>query len=213
MKPIWMYSIAVAVVCGVAVMGAGAQEDLLPAGGDASPCQMKVHVFAPEASFDESEDLRRQAILLFGRLDREDFETAMQGMDPGEARDESDRFKGQDARWRLLRPVETPDDPDAIVIAPTQVQYLVRMPAESQVESLVLVGLPEDGRVIRPALAGRLGADAGEHAGQLFTAEPVSETDPCPVNPAKTAGWATKLVRTELTDRARTNDGAPKNET
>ncbi|WP_296761747.1 hypothetical protein [Sediminimonas sp.] len=212
MKSIWVHSIAVAMACRVAVMGAMAQEDALPVGG-APACLMQVHVFAPDARFDEPEDLRTQAVFLFGALDREDFEKATQGMHPGEARDESDRFKGQDARWRLLRPVDVPDDPDALVIVPPQVQYLVRMPHDSPIESLVLVGLPEDGRVIRPALAGRLGDAAGEDAGHLFIAEPMSDQDPCPVRPAEVAEWAKNLVHTELIRRARTGDGAPENET
>lgn len=212
MKPIWMHSIAAAMVCGVAVMGAIAQEDALPEDG-AHACPMQVHVFAPDARFDDPADLRPQAVLLFDRLDRADFEKAMQGMDPGEARDESDRFKGQDARWRLLRPVDTPDDPDAFIVSPTQVQYLVRMPQDSPIESLILVGLPEEDHVIRPALAGRLGDAAGKDAGQLFTAEPTSDQDSCPVNPAGVADWARNLLHTELTRRARSGDGATENET
>ena len=207
MKLIWTQAIAVAMACGVAVMGAVAQENAIPV--KAEPiCPMRVHVFEPDARFDEDAELRKQAVILFARLSRDDFETAMQGMEPGEARDESARFKGPDARWRLQRPVDIPDDPDAFVILPTQVQYLVRMPRDSLIESLVLVGLPENGQVTRPALAGRLGAAAGEHAGQLFTAEPETEADRCPVVPGEVADWAQNLLRTQLTHHGRLDEGA-----
>lgn len=167
-------------------------------------CPMQVRIFAPDAGFDDPGDLQSQTVHLFAALGRDDFARAMQGMEPGDARDVSERFTGSDSRWRLLRPLDIPDDPDAFVIFPTQVQYLIRMPQDSPIESLVLVGLPENGNVARPAVAGRLGVAAGKDAGQLFTIEPANEADRCPVVPAGAADWAARLIRAELQhERAR----------
>lgn len=212
--PIWGLNVVFFLGLSQAILSAGAVGASKLDGVEAvgAGCEMTVRVFSPDSSFDDPAGLGAQAVHLFASLDRDEFEREMQGMKTGEARNVSELFTGQDARWRLLRPLDTPDDPDALVISPTQVQYLVRMPPASGVDSMIVVGLPEDGDVVRPALVGRLGNRAGKHSGLLFSIEPTDETAMCLVEPGKVAEWVPGRLHDYLQGRNDTGDADEQND-
>lgn len=163
-------------------------------------CAMTVRLFAPDASF-AATDFRAGAALFFSRIDAATMAARLQGTPPGRALDATALFLGQDSRWRLLRPLAMADDPDALMEIPAQVQYLVQpLPGAAYVQ-LVLVGLPEDGpdgrHVAQPALAGRLGAGAGDAAGQLFTIEP-DRPETCVTDPDAAAAQTQALLAHRL---------------
>mgnify|MGYP006446435853 CR=1 FL=1 len=137
----------------------------------------------------DPEKFSHRAAHFFNSVTTEMIERTLGDTPPGEAMHADSLFNSQDARWRLLRPVPSKNDPDALVIAPQQTQYLVRPTNGSPYEALVLVGLDGENAVERPALAGRMAASDG----QIFTIEPVDPTA-CPVDPGAAAAWADAVV-------------------
>ena len=175
------------------------------AGTSASPaagggCAMRVDVFDPDARFD-STDFRAGAALFFSRIDAATMAARLEGTPPGRALDATALFLGQDSRWRLLRPLPAADDPDALsdtlAVTPDQVQYLVRPVPGAAYVQLVLVGLPQSGRVAWPALAGRLGPPAGDAAGQIFTIQP-DEPETCALDADAAAAQTQALLARHL---------------
>jgi hypothetical protein len=114
-----------------------------------------------------------QAKLLFSRLSQADIDAALQGLDPGQWRDLSDRFAGDDARWRFWRPMDMPNDPDALTLPPEQRQIMIRPLPDSQAMALLVAGLagPSD-RVAQPMLAGL------HRSGEVFIIDP-KQPDRC----------------------------------
>ena len=179
------------------------------AGTSASPaagggCAMRVDVFDPDARFD-STDFRAGAALFFSRIDAATMAARLEGTPPGRALDATALFLSQDSRWRLLRPLPAADDPDALsdtlsdtlAVTPDQVQYLVRPVPGAAYVQLVLVGLPQSGRVAWPALAGRLGPPAGDGAGQIFTIQP-DEPETCALDADAAAAQTQALLARHL---------------
>lgn len=149
---------------------------------------MQVQVFPPTAQFSDPEDFRAVTALFFSRVDAEMLDRALADTKPGRAFNGDALFVGDDARWRLLRPLQGADNPDAFVIAPAQTQYLIRPPGGSVFSKLVLVGLPDADAdmVTQPAIAGELGPRAGPRAGLLFTLEP-KQPETCTIAPDQAA--------------------------
>lgn len=100
-------------------------------------------------------DALAQAKLLFSRLSKADIDAALQGLAPGQWRDLSDRFAGDDARWRFWRPMDVPNDPDALSLPPAQRQIMIRPLSDDQAIALLVAGLAGGGHgVAYPMLAG-----------------------------------------------------------
>ena len=141
-------------------------------------------------------------VAAIGKFDVQLEEAAQSlGTPPGRALDATALFLSQDSRWRLLRPLPAADDPDALsdtlAVTPDQVQYLVRPVPGAAYVQLVLVGLPQSGRVAWPALAGRLGPPAGDAAGQIFTIQP-DEPETCALDADAAAAQTQALLARHL---------------
>lgn len=119
-------------------------------------------------------DALAQAALFFGQVSLEQIEAALEGVPPGGWRDLSDRFAGSDTRWRFLRPMALPDDPDALTLPPAQRQILVRPQPGGRIAALLVAGLaePAGGLIAWPILAGV------DRNGALFVIDP-AQPDTC----------------------------------
>ena len=109
----------------------------------------------------DQRDALRQADLLFSRLSSDDIEAALHGLSPGQWRDLSDRFAGEDARWRFWRPMALPNDPDALTLPPAQRQIMVRPRPDDQAVALLVAGLAgSSAQIAQPMVVGlRRGGD------------------------------------------------------
>lgn len=136
------------------------------------------HLVAPGASPAAAgqRDALAQAALFFGQVSPDEIAAALDGVAPGGWRDLTARFAGADARWRFLRPMALPDDPDALVLPPAQRQVMVRPLQDGQAAALLLAGLaePAGDRLSWPLLVGL------DRKGRLFLAEPLQP---------ETCGW------------------------
>ena len=172
------------------VLDAKAQDEKLP------ECETSVHVMSLKdgLALDDSSDFRHRSAFFFNRITVQMIDNKLGNTPPGEAMRAVDLFSGRDARWRLLRPVPTTDDPDALVLSPPQSQYLIRPMPAANFSALILVGLEANGKVERPALSGRLKRPDE----RLFTIEP---TDPasCQISPEVAAGWTDALLEKHIT--------------
>jgi len=162
---------------------------------------MQVRLFSVDTRFDDPNDFRAGAALFFNRVSDDMLEAQLRGVPGGAARDATALFQGDDARWRLVRPLDSAARPDAFVMAPAQAQYLIRPPQDALYDALILVGLPQqeagDGAVTHPALAGNLGSAAGSAAGQIFTIEP-TQPDRCTLAPSRAAAQAQAWLKRHL---------------
>lgn len=169
----------------------------------ADPCPMRVQSFDATASFADPADFRAGAVLFYTAVGEDELQQALTGVAPGAARDVSERFRSSDSRWRLIRHLDLPAQPDALVELPAQAQYLVQPRPDAVYSSLILVGLPKEGGLALPALAGRYSAQAGDRAGQLFTIESgtgksVTGSDRCLLAPTAAADRVQNILRDDL---------------
>ena len=115
----------------------------------------------------DRQDALEQAELLFSRLSQADIDAALQGLAPGQWHDLSDRFAGDDARWRFWRPMDLPDDPDALTLPPAQRQIMVRPLSDDLAVALLVAGLAgTSDRIAQPMLAGL------RPSGEVFILDP-----------------------------------------
>lgn len=135
-----------------------------------------------------------RAAIFFDRVTVTMIDRALGETPPGAAMRADALFVGRDTRWRLTRPVPLIDDPDALVVDPTQTQYLIQPQPDAAYVALVLVGLAANGAVERPALAGRLSPPDG----RMFTIEPVGPAE-CRIAPVTAASWAHEIIERNTT--------------
>lgn len=185
---------AISLIFGATTVLAGLMTDADAFSRFRTACPMRIEIFPEQTRFSDPHDFRASATLFLSAVPPEETDALLSGVAPGGARDVSARFIGDDARWRLLRPLPIVDDPDALIEIPAQIQYLLRPDPQAVYTQLILVGLPaERGQVDWPAMAGRLGAGAGPRAGQLFTLEPETP-DTCKLDPGQAASQAQALL-------------------
>lgn len=122
-----------------------------------------------------SRDALDQARLFFGRISMAELDTVLGEVPPGTAVEVTERFRSDDARWRFLRPLDLPDDPDSLILSPPQRQFLIRPQPGSPARALLLAGTgAPDGdpaRLATPMLAGI------DRQGGIFLADPLRPED------------------------------------
>ena len=122
-------------------------------------------------------DALDQARLFFDRVAPAEIDAALGTAPPGTLVEVTARFIGDDARWRFLRPIDLPSDPDGLVLAPPQRQFLIRPLPDSPARVLLLAGLDPPGAapggdvLAWPMLAGL------DRAGSVFLLDPLRPGD------------------------------------
>lgn len=147
-------------------------------------------------ALDAPDQFAHRAAYFFNRVTVTMIDRALGETPAGAALPADALFSSRDTRWRLTRPVPSVNDPDAFVMAPPQARYLVQPPSDADYAALVLVGLPADGVVESPALAGRL----PEPDGRMFTIEPLDPAA-CRIAPVAAAGWADAIIESNTTSK------------
>ena len=99
-----------------------------------------------------------QSALFFQRISAPEMARVLAKTPPGGVLRADDLFSGQDARWRLWRPVPLQNDPDALMAEPVQAHFLIKPNTDASYQSLVLVGIPDSDALRWPIVTGQLKA-------------------------------------------------------